>query len=196
MLRCARLRDGFYLRAYNFQRPGDELTSYRAASKSRGRGDRRKIRRRPKVRPTATNFLRKRRRPRAAAQAWSCGIWGIRLFLCHRPGLRTGDGIVCRCTRKWAWTAPIPIRINLWGVRKSQNLILRTPRLLTRRRRSLAILSRRDAGWAVGTCRRSPVFCCAGKFLCRGRRKGWWRLRRESRCVAGATGKRRIAIPR
>ena len=148
------------------------LNSGRASSRRLGREDRRKSRMRPTVRPTATNFSPKRRTPRAVAQGWWRGTWGIRLFLCHRAGLQTGDGIVCRCTRKWAWAAPIPIRINLWGLRKSQNLILRTLRLRDRRRRSLATLSTRGAGWGADTCRLSPVSCCAVEFLCLGRRKG------------------------
>jgi hypothetical protein len=83
----------------------------------------------------------------------------------------------------------------LWGVRKSQNLILRILCLRDGRRRSLATLSGRGAGWGVDTYRLSPVSCCAVEFLCLGRKNGWWRLRREPRCAAGATGKRRIATP-
>jgi len=95
--------------------------SCRRASKRRGRADRRKIRKGPRQATRSTNLLPTRQTPTTEVRVSSCGISGIRPFLCHRLRLRIGDCIPCRCIRRWACAAPVPIRMNLWGVRKSQN---------------------------------------------------------------------------
>jgi len=103
---------------------GECPSSCRPGSKRRGRAGRRKIRNRRVKTRALTPLMRLKslsprpQTPTAVVAVWWCDISGTRLFVCRRRALRTNGDILCRCTRRWAWATPSPIRINLWRVRK------------------------------------------------------------------------------
>ena len=85
------------------------------------------------------------------------------------------------------------IRISLWTVPKSQISKAQLPGIKIEafaRLRLIRMRSSRGGGCGAGMSRLSPAFCSRGGFICLRRKSGWWRLRRGSRCGAGAVGRR------
>jgi len=149
------------------------------------RADRRRIRMPRRARPTAMNPWPIRQKPRAVVRAFWCGTSGTPPFLFRRRAPQTGDGIPCRCIRRWAWELSLNIRIDSWGVRKFQKL-----RRLAFGRTGLHFAP--GDGCVAVTYRRSRLSCCRAGFTCPLRKNGWSKSLPAFKSAAGATGSRRI----
>ena len=163
-------------------------SSCRASSMPPVREDRRRIRMAPRAPRTAMHSWPIRRIPRVAFRAFWCGTSGTRPSLSRTRAPRTGDGIPCRCIRRWAWGLSFNIRIDQWGVRKFQN---RGP-LVHPILGSNGLPFAPGGGWAAVTCRRSRLFSCRAGFTCPLRKNGWSKSLPECKFAAGAIGSRRI----
>ncbi len=154
------------------------------------RGDRRTIRKGLERQALRMSFLPIRRRPITVVPAWSRDTSGTLPFPSRTRALRSNVGIPCRCIQRWAWRLPrifsVSIRINLWGVRKSQTQTQILPGMPFPG--SAAPTFDHAAGCVAAMCRRLPASSFRAEFIFLIPRSDLSRLLLASTFAACATG--------